>query len=107
MSGSFIVIARAGNGQQGGSGSQIEIAQEVGSASNEQIQGHVDIFDPSDTTYTYADFRVVGEREDGDLYSWEGAGYRGSAADVDAIQFLFSSGNIESGDFILYGLSAS
>jgi hypothetical protein len=32
---------------------------------------------------------------------------RQSAADVDAIQFLFSSGNISTGTFKLYGLSAT
>lgn len=37
----------------------------------------------------------------------DGAGYRDTAADVDAIQFLFSSGNIASGTIYLYGLKAS
>jgi hypothetical protein len=31
-------------------------------------------------------------------------GMRRSAADVDAIRFLFSSGNIASGEFRLYGI---
>lgn len=33
-------------------------------------------------------------------------GSRLAAADVDAIQFLMSSGNISTGEFVLYGLTA-
>jgi hypothetical protein len=33
-----------------------------------------------------------------------GAGSRLSSADVDAIRFYFSSGNIESGTITMYGL---
>lgn len=33
-----------------------------------------------------------------------GGGFRQSAADVDAVRFLFSSGNIESGTITMYGL---
>ncbi len=80
----------------------------MGNASNETYDGNVWLYNPSSTAYT----RVVytGVFTSADSASEDalfGGGHRASAADVDAIQFLMSSGNITSGIFKLYGLSAA
>jgi len=46
-------------------------------------------------------------RSDGIFYSTTGAGARLSSADVDAVRFFMSSGNIESGTITMYGLRNS
>jgi hypothetical protein len=52
-------------------------------------------------------FNGNGSSQYGNSVTVNGMGVRRSAADVDAIQFLFSTGNITSGQFVLYGLSTS
>ncbi len=77
----------------------------VGSATDEKGSGFIDIFDPSNTlnftTITglafYENTSGVGRQQH------MGGQYRVVTA-VDAIQFLFGSDNIESGDFTLLGI---
>ena len=90
----------------------------IGSGSNEYgISGVVNIYAPHLTNaYTYIDgFRLMYEQSSaytggalgtgayatGDPY---GATRRNSTADVDAIKFQFSGGNIESGEIVMYGI---
>ena len=50
----------------------------------------------------------MGEPEDGSptpLATLYTAGYFNTTAAIDEIQFKFSSGNIDSGDICLYGIS--
>jgi hypothetical protein len=75
----------------------------IGNAANEQASGHVIIYRPSTAEYleieasmSYANASAVRARST--TTSW-----RLSAADVDAIRFMASSGNI-SGEFRLYGV---
>lgn len=83
-------------------------AIEAGNSTNEQGNFIVDIMNPSGTTYTTVNFSGnFVEDTTSYMCNFWGSGRRISAADVDAIQFLFSSGNISTGTFRLYGLSAS
>jgi len=77
----------------------------VGNQNDESISGEIQIFNPSSTTFvkhfisrsnTYysADYSV-------DTYV---AGYGNTTSAVDAINFKFASGNIESGVIKLYGV---
>lgn len=79
----------------------------IGNAANESCMVIVNIFNPSGAGFT----KIVGqgtfEEDGGDQVMVNSAGIRLSAADVDAIQFLMSAGNIASGTFKLYGLVAS
>jgi len=43
----------------------------------------------------------------GNARGFSGIGMRDAVADIDAVQFLFQSGNIASGTFALYGLAKS
>lgn len=92
------------------SDSQIILNEEfepLGSAADESSCYIVEILNFGATNYTQILFRGNIIQNDGELFSLSGGGMRNSAADVDAIQFLMSSGNIETGVFKLYGLLAS
>jgi len=78
----------------------------VGSDTNETgISAIIRIINPSDTTnYTRLEWQVSYVDSAGSLRSYVGAGERKEAGKVDGIQFSFSSGNVESGTFKLFGL---
>lgn len=78
----------------------------LGSAANESCAGEVWIYKPSLTDYTQI-FSMFNYEDDGGVFNNQFAGgATRSAADVDAIQFIMSSGTIESGTFKLYGFKA-
>ena len=79
----------------------------LGNAANEQNNLVLYISNPSDTNYTNIHGTAMITQNDGDVYMNHFAGQRISGADVDAIRFLMSSGNISTGTFKLYGLTAS
>lgn len=86
----------------------ILLANSVGNDANENgVSGNLSIFTPSDAIYTSVYFSTVFRASNGVLYVGNGSGQRMAAADVDAIQLLFSSGNITSGKFKLYGWRAN
>ena len=76
---------------------------DVGSATDEFVSGEVNIYNPAATAQTAMIFDTLMVNTGSYTYVIDGVGRRLSAADVDAIQFLFSSGNIASGTFKLYG----
>lgn len=87
--------------------SEWEISPAVGSAAGESVTAVLILFDPASTA-NRAKIMVDGiaERSDG-IFARYMAGGRAvgtiGVAAVDGIQFLFSSGNIISGTFTLYG----
>lgn len=81
----------------------------MGNVSGEGYCGVVRLTQPSSATITRVDWTgsycgTAGASEHAVVH---GSGRRDSAADVDAIRFLMSSGNIASGEFKLYGVSNS
>lgn len=79
----------------------------LGNAANEDASGSVQILSPSATKYCRANWQFCYARPDGLISGVIGYGARLTAADVDAIRFMMSTGNIASGTFRLYGLRAS
>ena len=69
---------------------EIWISNPLGTAVYKKIRWHADYLQPS-----------------GQMTTCMGSGCRVATADVDAIRFLMSSGNITSGKFRLYGVKAS
>ena len=80
----------------------------VGNANDESCVGTMFLFSPSSTTfvkhfiatshrYYYEDYAIVDYL----------AGYGNTTSAVDAVQFKFSSGNIDSGKIKLYGIKDS
>ena len=78
----------------------------VGNGNDESCVGTLHIFDPSNTTfvkhfiatshrYYYSDYAIVDYM----------TGYCNTTSAIDAVQFKFESGNIDSGVIKLYGIS--
>lgn len=78
-----------------------------GSAAGENFNAKIDIWKPSGTNYTVFGFHSSFVTAAGNLYSQAGSAMRKSAADIDGVRVLMSSGNIASGDFKLYGVKKS
>lgn len=88
--------------------SAVILTGNVGGAANEYgVSGAVHVVRPSESTY--CNVWGVGQYTDdsGDSVPFHSVGYRAAAANVDAIRFLFGSGNITSGIFKLYGIRKS
>lgn len=85
----------------------LTLCVDIGSDTNESVSGEISLYNPSGTEYTHASGNFIYENSAGSVRYGAGGGYRLSAADVDAVRVLFTSGNIESGSIKLYGLKAS
>lgn len=79
----------------------------VGSGAEEGLRGLLYLINPSAANYTHVNSYLSFVSSGGNIATAYVAGARKSSADVDAIQFSCSSGNIASGTFKLYGLAAS
>lgn len=78
----------------------------AGSATNEHLSGDFILYFPNSSNHKRARFSVVGLDDLGNLYSINGAGSVLTTNAVDAVQFLMSSGNIASGEILVYGVRA-
>jgi len=89
-------------GTGSGTTSYIGLANTMGTAANELAHGVVTVFNPSASTYTHVrcDYNQINNA--GTHYVGMIAGYRASAAAVDAIEISILSANI-TGTFKLYG----
>lgn len=77
-----------------------------GSDTNEAgVNGTISLWAAPAATYTVMEGRIAGWSSAGTLLRLSLGGARLSAADVDACQFLFSSGNIESGTIRMFGIA--
>ena len=66
--------------------------------------GFLEIYEPGNATDCQLVYHVtVNQDTTEDCIVSYGGGKRDTAADVDAIQFFFSTGNVESGDFVFLG----
>jgi len=84
------------------------LSGDCGNDNDQGLSGELWLFNPSDTTFVkhflvkinfahYANYTVVNYP----------AGYFNTTADITAIQFKYSTGNIDSGTFKLYGIKDS
>ena len=85
-----------------------EAGEAVGNASAEGISGRVWLYNPlSATVYTRANITTA-MGSAANRFTWStGGGQRSATADVDAVQLLFESGNIASGEVRFYGVKDS
>lgn len=83
-----------------------KFAGETGNANDECMVGTLHLFNPSSTTFS-KHFIARTNSYDGSNLSVEiyTAGYANTTSAIDAVQFSFSSGSIESGVIKLYGVS--
>ena len=77
-------------------------------ADNDQcVSGYLHLFEPSSTTFVKHFMSVVNSTftdSDGSANLYMG-GYGNTTSAIDAIQFVMSSGNIDSGTITMYGVS--
>lgn len=85
--------------------SQINLTVQSGSASGEATHGIIYLYQPSNSsTETVIGTSFHYKEADGHYITLDGVGARLESAAHDRIQFFFSSGNISSGTFTLYGI---
>jgi hypothetical protein len=87
--------------------SAINISTGVGSDADECLSGYISLFEPSSTTFVkHFISKTQFVNNSGTPYSKNNfsAGHINTTSAVDAIQFSFSSGNIDDGTISLYGV---
>ena len=87
----------------------LRVAESIGSLTNEfGICGYFELFAPhNSSSYTMSSSGNITyqTRTDGGVYQITKSNIHLAAADVDAIQFKMYSGNIESGEIVMYGIA--
>tara|TARA_A100001391_G_scaffold36220_1_gene19771 strand:- start:55 stop:684 length:630 start_codon:yes stop_codon:yes gene_type:complete len=79
-----------------------------GNDNDQSLSGQFFIFSPSSTTFVKHFLSVVSNSHNSDYEkNTYTSGYYNTTSDVDAIQFSYSSGNIDSGTIKLYGIKGS
>tara|TARA_R110000744_G_scaffold131192_1_gene239242 strand:+ start:149 stop:772 length:624 start_codon:yes stop_codon:yes gene_type:complete len=97
----------AGNDIAQGTGFQI-IADAVGNGNDECASGELFLYSPSSTTFIkHFMSNVNGYRSTDWSVNVFASGYANTTSAVDAVQFKFSSGNIDLGSIKLYGIKDS
>ena len=88
-----------------GTGFQL-LAGACGNDNDQCINGTLHLFLPSSTTFVkHFISRVAGFHEADYAFDFFTAGYGNTTSAIDAVQFKFDSGNIDSGVIKLYGVS--
>ena len=95
---------------QGQSTDFIRLCEDTSAANaDENLSGEVRIFNPADTTFVkhYLGTSQTATAKVGQVYSlhWFGGGYFNTTSALNAFQFKFNSGNIDSGTIKLYGVT--
>lgn len=89
-----------------GAASSLILCGGIGNLSTESVSGKIDIFGTNSTTeYTRVKHNLTAVDSTGAFSNVDGSGGRAAAQDTDAIRVMFSSGNIASGTWVLYGLN--
>jgi len=97
--------ASANHNSQNASDAQIRVTPSgVGSTANESLTGQVSLFNVDSASYKKAIIQDCFNESAGAFVSSEGAGWIKTTSAVDAIKFTFSSGNIASGEILVYGV---
>jgi len=82
------------------------LANSIGNDSDQGISGTLHIFDPSSTTFVkhfISNFQSIAHSDTSN--NEYHAGYFNTTTAITRVRFKFSSGNIDSGTFKLYGVS--
>jgi len=80
--------------------------RDTGSGIDESLSGSMHIFNPSSSTFVkHWISRVNSYQLNNNSQEWNSAGYGNTTSAVNAIQFKFASGNIDSGDILLFGVN--
>jgi len=84
----------------------LRLSSGTGNGNDECLSGTLQIFNPSSTTFVKHFICRNQYYNDSDIcIDWYMAGYFNTTSAVDALQFKFSTGNIDAGDICLYGIA--
>ena len=84
------------------------IAGSVGNDNDQQCSGTLHLFNPSSSTFVKHFISNSSVITSGNYnYNWHSAGYINTSTVIDGVQFVMSSGNIDSGTIKLYGIKDS
>ena len=104
--GSDAVLAYSANRDLAQSTNFQMLAREIGNGNDETTSGTLHLFNPSSTTFVK---HFIGRTNtyESTNNSWGGflAGYGNTTSAINALQFSMSSGNIDSGQILLFGLN--
>ena len=77
-----------------------------GTDNDQCLAGSLHLFNPSSTTFVKHFIARTNSYDNSDNYSIDSyvAGYFNTTSAIDAMQFKFSTGNIDAGDICLYGI---
>ena len=84
------------------------LTNEAGNDSDQGVSGYLHLFNPSSSVFVKNYIAVTNSNfkySEPYVYNHYIAGYGNTQSAVDAIQFSFSSGNMDSGDICLYGIA--
>jgi len=97
-----------GHDNSNNSQTEAKITYNVGNDSDQSTSGEMWLFGLSDTTFTkqFMSTMITSHNADYSKMSFT-CGYYNTSSDIDAMQFTFSSGNIDSGKIKLYGIQGS
>jgi len=85
-----------------------KLTYNVGNDNDQAMSGEMYLFNPSSTTFVKHFLTVVSNSHHGDfIKNTYTGGYYNTTSDIDAVQFTFSSGNIDAGTIKLYGIKDS
>jgi len=78
----------------------------LGNDNDQALSGSLTLFNPSSTTFVKHFISDINEIQDNDM-SLRGfvAGYGNTTSAIDAVKFQMSSGNIDSGEILLFGVN--
>jgi hypothetical protein len=95
----------AGEDLAQGTGFQ-SLAQNVGNGADESVSGSLTLFNPSSTVFVkHFISRISNYEEANRMFDCFSAGYGNTTSAVNAIQFQFSSGNIDDGKILMFGVN--
>ena len=84
------------------------LAEDVGSDNDQSAVGEIYLFSPSSTTFVKHFISRINYCHASDItFDFYMSGYANTTSAVDAAQFKFNSGNIDSGTIKLYGIKDS
>jgi hypothetical protein len=84
------------------------ICQNLGNANDENSGGSLTLFNPSSTTYVKNFISTTSMSHDANYPAnvcWFMAGYGNTTSAVNAVRFQMSSGNIDSGKILMFGIN--
>jgi hypothetical protein len=82
------------------------LAESVGADNDQGASGHLHLFDPSSTSFIKHFLSTTNNYDSGNnAQVFHVSGYINTSVAIDAVQFKFDSGNIDSGIIKLYGVT--